>query len=287
MTREASSMRTMRRLAVRAAAVLAAGLCLTVTLPQRVESQASDLVTQGRQALDAQRVDDAILGALRLLHVAAGFLALAVAPVAMAAAKGGPAHRRWGTVYYRAMVVVAVTAVVLGLARPNPFLTMIAVFSFYTAFSGYHALARKRHEAGRRDIVGAAIALLTLAVSVALIALGIAAPSPLWQRLAVVSIVLGAVGVFLSARDLAVIARPPADPMAWWYAHMTRMLGSYIAAVTAFSVVNFTFLPLTARWLWPTIVGTPLIIVWTGYYRRRFRRAPVATEEAPAACVSI
>jgi hypothetical protein len=30
---------------------------------------------------------------------------------------------------------------------------------------------------------------------------------------------------------------------------MTGMLTSYISAVTAFSVVNFAFLPTTVRWL--------------------------------------
>lgn len=58
---------------------------------------------------------------------------------------------------------------------------------------------------------------------------------------------------------------------------MTGMLGSYLAAVSAFSVVNFTFLPTTVRWLWPTLLGTPLIVLWITSYKRRFaahRRDP-------------
>jgi len=43
--------------------------------------------------------------------------------------------------------------------------------------------------------------------------------------------------------------------------------------VTAFSVVNFTFLPTAVRWLWPIVVGTPLIAAWITYYRLRFRQA--------------
>ena len=57
---------------------------------------------------------------------------------------------------------------------------------------------------------------------------------------------------------------------------MRGMLGSYIATVTAFSVVNFTFLPTTVRWLWPIVVGTPLITAWITYYRLRFRRGASA-----------
>jgi hypothetical protein len=33
-------------------------------------------------------------------------------------------------------------------------------------------------------------------------------------------------------------------------------------------------------WLWPTVIGTPLIAVWITYYRIRFRRAPAVRVEA-------
>jgi hypothetical protein len=53
---------------------------------------------------------------------------------------------------------------------------------------------------------------------------------------------------------------------------MGNMVGAYIATVSAFSVVNFTFLPPMVRWLWPTAVGVPLIFIWIRSYRRRFAR---------------
>ncbi len=61
------------------------------------------------------------------------------------------------------------------------------------------------------------------------------------------------------------------------------MIGSYIAAVTAFSVVNFYFLPTTLRWLWPTMIGTPAIAIWISYYKRRFSRPK--SEVAPVTAV--
>jgi hypothetical protein len=54
--------------------------------------------------------------------------------------------------------------------------------------------------------------------------------------------------------------------------HDGRLLTSYVAAVTAFSAVNFTFLPTTVRWLWPTLIGTVGIVLWVRYYRIRFAR---------------
>ena len=65
-----------------------------------------------------------------------------------------------------------------------------------------------------------------------------------------------------------------------WLAHMGGMLGSYVATVSAFSAVNFTFLPLTARFLWPAAVGVPLIFAWVAYYRACFSRRAVAAVAA-------
>lgn len=226
---------------------------------------------------------DMILNALRFVHVAAGFAALALAPIAMATAKGGTAHRRWGKVYYRAMAVVAATAVVLGLARPNLFLTMIAVFSFYSAFSGYRVLFRKRPDVMPPAALDWVMASVTLLVSGALVVLGVLAPSPMWRAVGTVSIMLGLLGTVLAGRDLYAFVRPPTDRMAWWSSHMGGMLGSYIAVMTAFSVVNFTFLPLTVRWLWPSWIGTPLIALWIASYNRRFRRPAAAARHAAAA----
>ena len=77
------------------------------------------------------------------VHIAAGSTAFLMAPLALATAKGGKAHRRWGKVYFWAMVVVASTALVLALYRPVLFLALVAVFSFYAAFSAYRVLFHK------------------------------------------------------------------------------------------------------------------------------------------------
>src|SRR4029434_2865808 len=69
---------------------------------------------------------------------------------AMLTHKGGWRHRRCGKIYFWAMAGVALTAVVLSLYRPNLFLLLLAVFSFYQAFSGYRVLSRKLPHQGQR-----------------------------------------------------------------------------------------------------------------------------------------
>ncbi len=58
------------------------------------------------------------------VHIAAGATAFLMAPLALAAAKGGKAHRRWGKIYFWSMAVVASTALVLALYRPVFFLAL-------------------------------------------------------------------------------------------------------------------------------------------------------------------
>ena len=227
---------------------------------------------------------DALITSLRWIHISAGTLALVLAPLAMLTVKGGRAHRRWGQIYFWSMAVVASTAVVLGLWRPQIFLALLAVFSFYQAFTGYRVLSRERPAQGERaGALDWAAAMATFGASAALAGLGLVRPGPNWEQLGIVPVVFGALGMVLAGVDLARFARPPADPRAWWFAHMGGMLGSYIAAVSAFSVVNFTFLPTTVRWLWPTAVGVPLITAWITYYRIRFRAAARGRAEAVSA----
>src|SRR5258708_6396890 len=87
--------------------------------------------------------------AFRVVHISAGFMAFFLAPAALITAKGGKQHRRWGKIYFWMMAVVALTALVLSVYRPIPFLTLVAVFSFYmhsvdTACSSANVRSRDR-----------------------------------------------------------------------------------------------------------------------------------------------
>lgn len=206
---------------------------------------------------------------LLLIHICAGTVALVVAPGAMITVKGGLWHRRWGKTYVWAMFVIAATGTVMSFLRPNFFLLMVAVFSFYLVFSGYRVLHRKK-PGQRRTFADWAVTFAMLLAGIAFVVYGI-------QRLAtssfgVVPILFGAIALLLAGRELIEFRHPPTEPRWWWFSHMRYMLAAYLATVSAFSVVNFTFLPYTVRWIWPTVFGSAGIIIWTGYYRRKFAR---------------
>lgn len=210
---------------------------------------------------------DGIFKAVLIIHILFGGVALFVAPAAMMTRKGGLWHRRWGKVFFWSITGVALTAVVLALIRSGLFFLLVAVFSFYLAFTGYRILYRKTPQQlpGKMDWAAASTMLLG---SLALIAYGVYLL--LTSSFGMVAIVFGVIGFLFGMSDIRDFLHPPTEKMAWWYSHMTRMLAAYIATVTAFSVVNFEFLPPVPRWLWPTVVGTVGIVIWTRHYRRKF-----------------
>lgn len=203
------------------------------------------------------------------VHVVAGTIALIVAPLAMVTAKGRIWHRRWGRIYFWMMGVVAATAGAMCWLRSGLFLFLVAIFSFYLALTGYTALRRKS-PAGRAsplEWLSAIVMILTGGVLV-LTAFRPAGSGGFW-----IPLVFGVIGLFLAGQQIFRFVKPSPDARAWLYAHMTRFLAAYIATVSAFSVVNFTFLPPVWRWLWPTVVGTIGIVFWQRHYEKRFSTA--------------
>lgn len=206
------------------------------------------------------------------IHSAFGAAALIIAPLAMLTVKGGLWHRRWGRIYFWAMAGVALSAVVLCWLRSGLFLFLVAVFSFYLALTGYTVLRRKKPD-DRANPLDWCAAVAVALVSGGLIMTGALAADPgqRWVRLT-----FGCIGLLLGLIDIRSFFRPSTRDRAWWFAHMTRFLAAYVATVTAFSVVNFKFLPYFWRWLWPTLIGTVGITVWRLYYARKFAKQRTA-----------
>lgn len=209
---------------------------------------------------------------LRAVHIFFGMTALLGAPGAMAAIKGSLWHRRFGKLYFWSMASVAATAIVMTQIKPNLFLLMVALFSFYLAFSGYRALYHKRPQ-DRAAILDWTDLGLMAAGSIGLL---------IWGALKLrIGADLGgspSYSGWSAARWRLTICGnswclPPIDAPGC-HRHMTGMLGAYIATVSAFSVVNFQFLPPLVRWLWPTALGLPAIVIWVTGYRRQ--AGPVA-----------
>lgn len=204
------------------------------------------------------------------IHIGTGFLALAAGAGALATKKGDQRHRRFGRAYVYSMAVVSATALVLYPLRPGfwrLFLGLVAIFSFYFAFSGYRVLSRKRPADEPAGVDWGAVGLFGLA-SGGLVVMG-GSLSLSGSDFAPVLLVFGGIGVAFAGSDFRAF-RQETVPGEWVGQHVVRMGAGYIATISAFSAVNFMFLPPVLRWLWPTLLGTPLLVYFQRKYEERF-----------------
>jgi uncharacterized membrane protein len=222
-------------------------------------------------------IDEQIVPWVLRLHAASGTVALIIAPLAMVAKKGGNWHRLWGKVFFYGMVVVAVTAVFLAIVHPKNFwLALIAVFSFHMVASGYRSLyLKKLHEGLKPDQLDLWLHGLAGLVNLGLLIWGLShMVMGVRNTQSILFLVFGLIGMGMVFMNLNKFYKRKHDKREWFFGHMTGFLGGYIATLSAFSAVNigrwFPSIPAWLVWLWPTLIGIPLIVIWTTYYRRRF-----------------
>jgi hypothetical protein len=227
----------------------------------------------------------------RYLHIAAGFIGFFVAPVALAVRKGGAAHRRWGQVFFGAMVVAGLTAMVVagmqilfmplaaGRSVALVFLFITAIFSLYLAAFGYRALYLKKLGEGQRP---AWVDWLMVGVGLPVFSFfgyyGV-------RHGIVPAIVFGVAGVVRTGSQLwSYVRRTPPRPAQWLRNHISGFIGAYIAAVSAFSATSLHFIPWPWNFLWPTLLGVPYILWSQRRYisSRGIKPATTAPNLAPA-----
>lgn len=219
-------------------------------------------------------------------HVGAGIVALTSFWGAVATAKGGPAHRRWGTAFSRAIYTAGVMALGMGLLSlrwplaMHPGLTDTALYRglfgwmmLYLALLtmsmtryGLGMVANKRDHPANRHW-----SMVTLQVAVLVAALNCA-----WHGVVLhqpLMIGVSVIGFGTTLTYLWYIFRP--DPARGDYIpeHLKAMVATGIAAYTAFLSVGLVamfpqaaFNP--AIWALPTIAGMAIIM----YFLRRQRR---------------
>ena len=207
---------------------------------------------------------------LRTIHISAGAVAFIVAPIAMIVKKGGQAHRTWGKVFFWAMATIGSTAVIMAPMHGNQFLMILGVFSFYLAFKGYRSVFRKKvWKTKKTEFIDWFFAILNTVFSLGLLILGF---KELPEAFGIIAIVFGGLGTWLGLKDIREFLNPTNDPKAWFFSHMIGMITAYIAAVSAFSAVNMHFLPTVLQWLWPTLIGSPLLTIWIRSYKEKFSK---------------
>jgi len=200
---------------------------------------------------------------LLYLHILAGFISLGIAYFLLFIKKGNKRHKKLGMIYVYGMSTIFVTAIPLSLLGEfNPFLFVIAIFSFYLAFSGYR---QGRDRNGARERIDKVLGVFITATGILFYSMAVSAylvEDSMW----ITSVIFGTIALVFGINDsfrMKIVERPNFYDRT--NLHLNLMLGGTIATTTAFIVTIDPFATLWLNWVAPTIVGTPIII----YFSRR------------------
>lgn len=198
---------------------------------------------------------------LLYLHILAGFISLAIAYILLFIKKGNKRHKKLGMIYVYGMTTIFLTAIPLSLLGEfNPFLFVIAIFSFYLAFSGYR---QGRDRNGAREQIDKVLGVFITATSILFYSMAVSLyliEDSMW----ITSVVFGSIALGMGINDfrrMKIVERP--DFYDRTNLHLNLMLAGTIATTTAFIVTLNPFSIDWLNWVAPTILGTPIIIYFS------------------------
>lgn len=213
---------------------------------------------------------ETFLRIMLLLHIAGGTSALITGLGAMLTSKGSKIHRRFGKSYFWSMTTVFVSAVLLSVGHHKTFLLMVAFFSYYFTVRGYRVLYLKG--LGKTQSATWVDWVIGVVAGVFILFLLTWGTYSVIQRdmMGIVALVFGSIGTSYLVGDIRSFKRQPKH-MHWWYGHIASMGASYIAAFTAFVVVNISIPGFGwVLWILPSIIGGSLIGRTIRKYKAKF-----------------
>lgn len=210
---------------------------------------------------------------LILCHALFGGIALLSGFVSLIVEKGKIIHKKTGKLFYFSMLLSAFTALIISVLprHENPFLFSIGVFSSYFILTGYRALRFKTKNYNlKTDKIISWIMVITAILMILY--------NPLVnQKINIVLIVFGIVGLSFSMRDLVLFNKTDKLKKDWLKLHLGKTIGGYICAVTAFVVVN-EFFSSFYGWFIPGIIGGFYIVYWIRKLNKK-QKVSIAVEK--------
>ena len=200
-----------------------------------------------------------------IIHILSGSLGLLSGSAILFLRKGDARHKMIGRYFFWGMILAGVSSLILSQIRPNPFLFIVGVFTLYMNLTGKIYLKFKKKEVDA-NLLDKLIVLAMAIVAVLFVYQGLT--TILRSNFGYVYLTFAFVSIRFIYADYKFYIGRLDHTNNWLQAHLQRMLGTYIAAMTAFLVVNVKFLPEYIVWLFPTLVITPLITFWSKKYKK-------------------
>ena len=194
-----------------------------------------------------------------IIHIISGFTGLLLGTVLLIRKKGDVIHKKLGKVFTLAMISTGLCAFYLSYVNPNLFLFIVGVFTIYLSISGYRMIHLKKAHLGQKPQIGDAFLTILMLIS-SMIFFYIGIKYVLAKQLfGIVYFLFGSISLRLCAVEYKAYTGKITDKLYGLKNHIGRMTGAYIAAFTAFLVINNTFLPAVLAWSLPGIIGGVII----------------------------
>jgi uncharacterized membrane protein len=205
-----------------------------------------------------------------IIHIAGGSIGLLTGLLNIFRKKGDRNHKLIGKLFFVSMISAGISSLVLSYLKTNYFLFMIGVFTLYMVSSGQLYLKHKHQDKISSKRIQWSISIIMLFAGLLFVGIGIF--TVLKSNLfGLVFITFGSISLLFVRQDFKNYTNKMMAKNYWLIGHLQRMVGCFIAALTAFLVVNAKYLPEqipgTLYWLLPTIILTPLIVKWSRKYK--------------------
>jgi uncharacterized membrane protein len=204
---------------------------------------------------------------LLVIHIVAGSIGLFTGTLNIIRKKGDTQHKNVGKFFLYGMLINGFSGMIMSLIHINYFLFIIGVFSVYMVATGQRYLSLKRLGKDQKPKIIDWILTISMFVFALIFIVFGAYLIINGANFGIVLIVFGIISVLMVKKDVANYQGKISEKNFWLLIHLQRMIGSYIAATTAFLVVNNTILPGVVAWLLPTVILTPLIVKWSRKYK--------------------
>lgn len=199
-----------------------------------------------------------------IIHVIFASVALVSGALAIVTKSNTPRHKPLGRIYFWSMTVVFITATFISVVKNLQFLFLIGVFTYYATLIAYRALKLKNLHQGQKphtvDWIIEAVAGITF---LCMVIFAVVVYLQSGSAEAIIPFVFGTLGVWGVYRNVSAFIKGPTETLYWLKKHIGNMCGSYIGAITAFTVNQSSHIPLNPiiLWLGPTLIMTPIIVL--------------------------
>ncbi|MGB0424756.1 MAG: DUF2306 domain-containing protein [Flavobacteriales bacterium] len=211
---------------------------------------------------------EAVFKVFLIIHIVCGSVGLLTGVLNVLRKKGDKYHKYVGKAFLISMLSAGISSLVLASIHQNHFLFMVGVFTLYMVSSGQ--LYLRRYNESSSKFLEWAITMSMLLAGILFVVLGILALIKS-NFFGLVLLTFGCLGLVFVRQDFKNYKDKAKVNTYWLVAHLQRMTGGFIAALTAFLVVNESYfpdqIPSVFYWLLPTVVLTPLIVKWSRKYQ--------------------